>query len=355
MTKRKTATMTAAAASKTKAALQHITSIGFSGAGFLTCYHLGVADCLLQQGILTKSGEKPLPSSPILTGVSGGALCAAGMTAGVSPENGMNNLLHVTNITTQQGRLDALTPGYSLIDQVEANFAQSLKQALGGTSDDCYEDYDVELLQERLKNSRLRIGFTDRRVFPPFANNLRAYFYIDKFRNVEDIVAACILSSYVPFVTGPAWGSQHSSNLAVKRAKERIHEMVELGFVKNGETGDVVQPRREEKFILDVFQNREYFWDGGLVNVFPVVDDSTVIVTPICARFSPNPYISPAVEEDDDKWNWLVPPTIRLTDNAELFLNSANIETLRQMALSSNHVVLQQRFAQGYDDARYVA
>lgn len=288
----------------------------------------------MHHGIISQNGNEN--TSQILTGVSGGALCAAGVALGVSPEDGMNTVLHVTNITTSQGRLDALTPGYSLIDQVEENFTNSLREALGGD--------DVELFQHRLKNSRLRIGFTDRRVFPPFANNTRAYFYMDEFRDIDDVVAACILSSYIPFVTGPAWGSLHSKNLAVKRAKDRIHDMVSLGFVKNGETGEVVKPTKT----YDPFQNREYFWDGGLVNVFPIVDENTVIVTPICARFTPNPCISPAVDDDSIR-------TMKFdARGSEVFLSTANLETLRQMTISSDDTVLERRFAQGYDDARYV-
>lgn len=340
--------MTAAASSGK--ALRLISSIGFSGAGFLTCYHLGVADCLLQQGILLKPGEIPTKHrhSPKLTGVSGGALTAAAMTAGILPQDGMDCLLQITDKTTRQGRLDALTPGYSLIDQVEDIFTTTMKQALGGK-----EDYDMELLQERLKESRLRVGFTDRRVFPPFGQNQRAYFYIDEFRNVEDIVAVCILSSYVPFITGPARGSLASSNLAVKRSKERVHEMLELGFVKHGDTGETVQPSNIQSETF--FRGREFYWDGGLVNVWPVVDETTIIVTPICARFSPNPYISPAVKDKGDSmWNWIVPPTIRVNDRAEIHLNYSNMETLLQMTLSSHATVLQQRFAQGYGDARCV-
>jgi hypothetical protein len=171
---------------------------------------------------------------------------------------------------------------------------------------------------------------------------------------VEDIVAACILSSYVPCVTGPAWGSLASINLAVKRSKERVHEMLELGFVKHGETGETVEPSTISNERL--FRDREFYWDGGLVNLWPVVDETTVIVTPICARFSPNPSISPAVEEkeNDSMWNGIVPPTIRVNDFAEIHVTSKNMETLRQMALSSDEHVLQQRFAQGYNDARYV-
>jgi hypothetical protein len=117
--------------------------------------------------------------------------------------------------------------------------------------------------------------------------------------------------------------------------------MVELGFCKSGETGQVVKPSNS----YDPFANREYFWDGGLTNVFPIVDEDTVIVTPICARFSPNPYISPAVEDDSIR-------TIRVDPRSEVFLSTANLETLRQMTISSDETVLQGRFSQGHDDAR---
>lgn len=337
----------AAAAAIKKAATATIPSIGFSGAGFLTCYHLGVSDCLIQHGILSLQPEAHNDFT-VLTGVSGGALCAAGVAVGVSPQDGMSTVLHVTNTTTQQGRLDALTPGFSLIDQVEEYFTISLKQALGGTSSSCnYDDYDLHLLQARVQNSRLRIGITDRRVYFPLDRTTRrdSYFYVDEFRSVEDIVAACILSSYIPFITGPAQGSQCSSNLAVKRSKERLQEMLELGFIKHGETGQPVQPKE-----TDASHLREYFWDGGLVNVFPIVDESTVIVTPISARFSPNPYISPQVED-----TFLSTRTIKVDERSEIYLNTQNVETLRQMTLSSEDKVMEEWFAQGFDDARYVS
>ena len=103
--------MTAATAAG-KATLRGISSLGFSGAGFLTCYHLGVAQCLLKQGVLLKQGERPSNNhaTPRLTGVSGGALTSAALVAGVDPDDGMQVILKVTN-QTRQGTLDALTPG----------------------------------------------------------------------------------------------------------------------------------------------------------------------------------------------------------------------------------------------------
>jgi predicted acylesterase/phospholipase RssA len=93
--------------------LLHIPSFGFSGAGFLTCYHFGVADCLLKHGSLLRRGELPSDNSPILTGVSGGALVVAAVSLGVPPEDGMKAILEIAHRTRQEGGvLDHLQPGY---------------------------------------------------------------------------------------------------------------------------------------------------------------------------------------------------------------------------------------------------
>ena len=88
-------------------------SFGFSGAGFLTAYHLGVADCLLKHGVLPKLGELPKDkTSPILTGVSGGALVASAISIGIRPEDGMKETIDIAKRARQQGGLlDHLRPG----------------------------------------------------------------------------------------------------------------------------------------------------------------------------------------------------------------------------------------------------
>lgn len=90
-----------------------ISSFGFSGAGFLTCYHLGVAECLLKNGLLLPKGALPLDHrTPILTGVSGGALVATAVSLGVSPEDAMRATLAIAAQTRQAGGfLDHLKPG----------------------------------------------------------------------------------------------------------------------------------------------------------------------------------------------------------------------------------------------------
>jgi hypothetical protein len=70
-----------------------IPSFGFSVAGLLTSYHLGVADCLIKHdGVLLKQGEIPKDNSytsPLLMAVSGGALVAAAVAMGVHLEDGI--------------------------------------------------------------------------------------------------------------------------------------------------------------------------------------------------------------------------------------------------------------------------
>jgi predicted acylesterase/phospholipase RssA len=113
-------------------------SFGFSGAGFLTCYHLGVAECLLKHGHLLQRGQLPtsksndtttvtvtvtdtdnnnnkdtMMSSPMLTGVSGGALVAAAVSIGIRPEDGMNAMAEIVRRTRSVGgMMDHLRPGY---------------------------------------------------------------------------------------------------------------------------------------------------------------------------------------------------------------------------------------------------
>lgn len=92
-------------------------SLGFSGAGFLTSYHLGAADCLLKRGFLLPRGELPEQQQqrltpPVLTGVSGGALVATAVSIGVRPEDGMAATLAIADYTRKTGGiLDHLRPG----------------------------------------------------------------------------------------------------------------------------------------------------------------------------------------------------------------------------------------------------
>lgn len=344
-------------------------SFGFSGAGFLVCYHIGVVACLMEHGLLL------LPNQ-ILTGCSGGALTTAAIYAGVTPEDGMNCILQIAKKTREAGgMLDALMPGFSLVDQIEQLFLLEMKLALGGSraihpSSGCVEgdDYDNELLLRRMQGGRLmRVGLADRRVFPPFGYNEKAYCYVDQYRDVEDVMAACILSSYVPGFTGPALGSKHTGNGAVDRASQRLKEMVDLQFVKSGITGQpvcdtAVVHKEQTKTTFEKNNDaaddvREIYWDGGLVNMYPVVDESTVVVTPVIGDFHPNRAIMPKRDIEDAFQGYglarnIFPTSFQESHRTKIHLCKDNLFAIRQMALSSDDAVLQERFIQGFDDAK---
>lgn len=105
-----------------------IPSFGFSGAGFLTCYHFGAAECLLKHGLLLPRGLLPRDdTTPILTGVSGGALVATAVSIGVSPEDGMKATLEIAARSRQAGGLlDHLRPGSVPTISVFIEFALTL-------------------------------------------------------------------------------------------------------------------------------------------------------------------------------------------------------------------------------------
>ena len=184
-----------------------------------------------------------------------------------------------------------------------------------------------------MRGGRLRIGFTDGRVFPPFGYNPKAYLYIDSFKSVDDVVAACVLSSYVPGATGPLLTS-NVTNQAVQRSQEKLSELAKLGAVKNFFGISIEQ---------DAKLSSPIFVDGGLVNVWPVVDADTLIVTPLSAQFQSHDYICPPCTESR---------FVAVNPYSSLAMHYSNVSTLQDMIWSSVDDVLQQRFAQGHDNAR---
>ncbi len=256
------------------------------------------------------------------------------------------------------------------MDQVEDVLPRYLKQALGGGGNGIDEDdYDNDLFLRRIDGGRLlRIGLTDHRaVFPPIGYNPNAYVYVDGYRNIDDVVAACILSCFVPGLTGPATGAWSAQNGAVRRAYERMQQMAALGYIKQGTTGQpIMQPRGPR---VKAWQNREAFWDGGLVNVFPTVDDNTVIVSPIAGNYGPHRAISPNPHNSNNSSSQTQeditatamkrfylslarkPLIMRFNPRAQIYLSHENARTFRHILLSSDDHSLQQRFQQGYDEA----
>ena len=235
-----------------------------------------------------------------------------------------------------------------MIDQVEKPFLQDILDATGD---------DTELVLRRINGgANLRIGLTNR-MTTPYLRNPKAYCYVDEYRDAHDIVAACMLSSFIPGGTGLLSGSSDT----ILGSSKRLREMTALGYVKkltsNGETVTVKLPTGHDdesssssgndKSVDDV--PNFLFLDGGLSNAFPVFDSSTVVVTPLCGIFDPNPFVSPAVrkQKDVDDGN-----LFRVSDRAKIYMIQQNAHSFRRMVLSSDDSTLQERYGHGYDDAK---
>lgn len=379
-----------------------LSSISFSGAGFLGCYHLGVAECLLKHRLLLRPGEVAAENEehrpPVLMGVSAGALVSVALSAGVRPDDGMAVFLEVVRRTRERaGFMDVLWPGFSLIDQVEDLFLNEIQNALSGGKG---ANFDSDFfLRRTLGGKLLQIGLTDRRKLRYGVGlSPEAYCFVDQYRDVEDAHAASILSSYVPGLTGPLRGSKSARNLTVKRAWEKVREMESLGFVKYGISGECVscdgvkigaheETSNEFNRRDDASQNEDmlggYFCDGGLVDICPALDDSTLMVCPFNGIFYPNPSVSPLLpakrdvqghENDVDtdavttsdsaattrkgdyslRQNVLsaLPETVRISKRLQLGINQENADTFRRMAFTSENSILETRFGDGFNDAR---
>ena len=265
---------------------------------------------------------------------SAGALVASSVAAGMDAAEGMDTVLAIAHQTRRAGRLTTLQPGFSLVDVMEAEVSKRLHKAI---------DDDNDEFLRRIDGGRLlRIGLTDRRVWPPVGPNPRAMCYVDEYRDIDDVVAACVLSSYVPGVTGPTWGSLDERHKAILRAAQRLRDMVRAGCVKKGLTGERLQLSEISSDL------RELYWDGGLVNAFPIIDRDTIIITPIAADFTNNPSINPSIEYSDKALpirKWRANPT------AQLHMTSDNMRTFQSLILNPDEKNLQSFFARGYDNA----
>jgi predicted acylesterase/phospholipase RssA len=313
--------------------IHKISSLGFSGAGFLTAYHLGVAHAFVRRRIVDSSLNTILP----VAGVSGGALVAAALASGIDMKEAMRACLDVSEQATCAGRLNVLQPGFSLIDCVETHLRDLLHASPGG----------FEGFQRRTDDGkRLRIGLTDVRLIRPLRRNagLTGFIYVDQYRDFEDVIAASVLSSYIPLVTGPVRGSQCPYNDAVYRSTVRFQEMIAHGSVKMGETGETVTLELETDTVKDIA------WDGGLVHCFPFFDQDTVIVSPLAVDFEANNSISPAIEYQGSSRTNI--RRLQIDFHTSMHLTAANRRILRDMMFSSSDETLRGYFQQGYDNCQ---
>ena len=332
---------------------------------------MGAAACLLKHGIIapkhsgTASQHNNNPIIQQFTGVSAGSIVSAAITVGVPMDDAMNVALEIARRTREKGGLfDALTPGFSLVDEVEELMIPVLRNAVSG---------DEDLLRKRVNGGVLRIGYTNVDTLGGLfsirnvrSNKLellqKAYGHVDEFRDWNDVVAAAVISSFIPGVTGPAQvpsenGNERNSsaakNMAVSRSMARMNELVAISANADLREGE----------------NMIRMWDGGLVNMWPTIDESTIVVSPLSGDFGPlnRPHISPCVkskvEHEVDEivepasrpWPWELIKMQATDSNAciEVHVSRENMETLRRMMISSTDSILEQRFQDGYDDARY--
>jgi hypothetical protein len=231
---------------------------------------------------------------------------------------------------------------------------------------------DEEEVLRRIDNGRLlRIGLTDSGSFPNVRDRRSAYLYVDQYESVEEIISACILSSFVPGLTGPAApffgvGSNTTTttstttkkNTAVRRATHRLQDMRQRGAIKDVTGRPVYQ----------LASSNSQFWDGGLSDTFPVIDSNTCIVTPFCGSFGTNPSISPASTKEQQQQQPQQPPQSIMTKEEEeeeeqrsmrdihdrvvqLDVSLQNLQTIRCMAFSSPDHLLESWYEQGYNAA----
>lgn len=345
-------------------------SISFSGAGFLGCYHIGVASCLLKHGYLVPPGEAPKSSTsqhtdydhhppPVLLGASAGALMCANIIAGVRTEDSMDVALKLAHVTRKEGGImDAFRPGFSLVDEVDKLLYPTLYEAVKG---------DEELFQRRLRSrhgtSLLRIALTDKRQIVSPADNMKAYRYADTYRDIKDVCAAAILSSYIPGVTGPFKGANCQENLAVYRAWKRMQSMIKLGFVRDGTSGealnitDLAIPVSSSSVLNDNEKQNETYWDGGLSNMWPILDDKTLVVSSLNGNFTPNPYIVPNSQvfessrsQEEVQHTLSQPFMITLNERTKVQVDRENLKSMWNMCFSSDDRFLEEKFQEGYDD-----
>lgn len=267
-------------------------SWSFSGAGFLVAYHLGAAQCLVDQKV----------SLQRVTGVSAGALAATALVT-ETVSDGMDVTLQVAARARAAGLGDALQPGFSLIGAVEQMLEPVVRSAI---------ETDPGVL-DRLRKRTLRIGLAK-------LSPVREYCYVEEFQSAEEVVASCLLSSYVPGVT-----ARLVNDPAAQSARQTLQSMANRLQIRDG---DVVQLRPND-----------FVGDGGLCEVFPYFDDETIIVTPLHASFTRHKSIRPTFVESSP---------IRWSDHAYLHWHPNNLKNLWRILRSSED--LEDRFAEGYDD-----
>merc|ERR1712157_16064 len=105
---------------------------------------------------------------------------------------------------------------------------------------------------------------------------------------------------FIPGITGPFRGSLDPfSNMTVKKSSQRIRSL-SMNIKTSIKEAATDNPARlmsadhdDNNDKNEISNSSDLYWDGGLCNNWPKVDDSTWIVSPLNGDYSPNLYIAP--------------------------------------------------------------
>jgi len=248
----------------------------------------------------------------ILLGSSAGSLISASIRCDVPPELTLDIASELAKQAHAAGPLTALTPGFSLIDALEPYFRTIL--ADHGATD---------ATAARIKNMRVHLTQTT-----PLSSvfSYKAHAYLDKFPTLNHLIAACILSSYVPLGTGPLTPSPgdavtSSSTLLASTAMQHA-------------THGPLPPAPT-------------YYDGGLAAMWPLVDAKTLIVSPVAVKATKgNICICPPLD-----------PTATLIPaggGVDFAVTTQNLKSVRYMIHPGDDDMYAKVFEDAYEDARRV-
>ena len=235
---------------------------------------MGAVSCMLKR--------KAIDANTQLIGASAGALVTAAVCAkGEGCIDECMGLVSNMAAVTRGKLLSSLTPRFSLVDEIEPRLWAILKEC-----------------DPAAFNSRLHIVLCDTKA----ERHVKS-----EFESAEHVLAAAVLSSYIPFGTGPLLPGFQQPATAVGRASSLVGNYV----------------------------------DGGLIDQFPVLDDHTVSVAPFIGRFG-REYICPPSSS---------PAARHVTLDGRVFIEVSlrNLKAGKDAALAPTQEGIDQAFADGYD------
>uniref|UniRef100_A0A7S0PIK5 Uncharacterized protein n=1 Tax=Leptocylindrus aporus TaxID=1398097 RepID=A0A7S0PIK5_9STRA len=151
-----------------------------------------------------------------------------------------------------------------------------------------------------------------------------------------------MISSYIPGVTAPqVFRNNADENSVVKKSLKILETSFQLR-IKN-ENGDVVE--------YESVRGRQKlnFIDGGIVNMFPIFDSNTTIVSIFSGNYGNKNHISPSEVIDRNSTLSALSDPI---SGYKINLTKFNADMLRGMILNSSDEEIEQKYKQGWADAK---